>query len=232
MFLDALTTILHASISRYPEALAYLKSREVTAEDVRKYRIGYSKVVRVPEDNSTDRARFQDETWQGRKLEGKIIFPFQDALDRTVGLAGRSIESKEFKNFVTEEGKFIGFFFGLAQALPYIYETRKVYLVEGFFDLLAFAKVFPNTVATVTSGLNEAQHDQLSFYCDTIVACFDSDQAGRDGTEKAMKWNNVRSMCLGPALTGYKDPAECLEKLKLPAFTKFVKSMADKVAPF
>ena len=223
---------MHASISRYPEALAYLKSREVTDDDIRKYRIGFSKIVGVPEGSDPEWKRFMGETRQGKKFEKMIIFPFEDALGRIIGMAGRSIETKEFKNFVTEEGKFTGFFFGLPQALPCIYETRMVYVVEGYFDLMAFAKVFPNTVATITSGMNDPQHEQLSFYCDSIVVCFDSDKPGREGTENALKWKNVRSMCLGRPLQGYKDPAQCLERLKLPAFKKFVHEMASQVPPF
>lgn len=228
MFLDALVEKLHASLSRYPDARNYLHSRLVSDEDINEFKIGYSKIVHAPDEDSADRKRFDDETQKGRKLENKIIFPFTDAIGRMVGLAGRSIDSKEFKTFSTEEAKYTGFFFGLHQALPHIYQSNKVYLVEGYFDLLAFKKVFPNSVATLTAGMNEPQHDLLSFYCDTIVTCFDSDKTGELGTELALKqWKNVRKMSLG-----YKDPAQCLEILKLKAFKQFVIEKAQQVAPF
>lgn len=223
MFLDGLVNSLHNSLRRYPEALAYLRSRLVTDEEIDLYRIGYGAVVGVPEEAGPERERFMNETWRGRKLEKSVLFPFQDALGRVVGCAGRTIESKNFKTFATEEAKFNGFFFGLPQALPHVYRENLVYVVEGYFDLLAFRKVYPNTVATITSGINDPQHDQLAMYCDSIVTCFDSDDAGRLGRDKAQtKWGDVRSMELG-----FKDPAACLERLGTDEFKKFVLGKAS-----
>jgi DNA primase len=217
MFLDNIIETSHKNIFNHSEALQYLKSREVTMEDVKNFKIGFSKFINVSEDNHPDRKRFMDETWKGRKLENKLIFPYNDAFGRVMGLAGRSIESKEFKNFVTDEGKYLGYFFGMTQALPHIYATNKVYVVEGYFDLLALTKVFPNTIATITSGMNEAQYNYLCFFCDNIVTCFDNDEAGELGREKWAGSKNVQAMHLG-----YKDPAQCLETLKLNKFKDYV----------
>jgi len=228
MFLDDLTLTLHKSLPRYPEALAYLQSREVTDEDILKFRLGYSKVISVPDDGSADRKRFMGETKNGRKMEGQITFPLLDAVGRTIGVGRRKIEEKAYKTFVTDEAKEVGFVFGMHQALPFIYHENRVYVVEGYFDLIAFSKVFPNTVATITSGINDLQYEQLCMYCDTIVVCFDSDAPGEYGRDKALKWgDNVRSMSLG-----YKDPARCLEVLKLDGFKKYVHGRAQMVAPF
>jgi DNA primase len=213
MFLDELTNSLHHSIYRYPEVLKYLKSREVTDEDIKAYHIGYGKVVRAPAEVSIDHDNFMDECWRGKKLENKVVFPFKDALGNTIGLVGRSIESKEFKVFVTEEAKFKGFFFGLFQALPHMYRTKKVFIVEGCFDQLALAKVFPNTVATLTAGLSDAQYDLLMMYCEKIITVFDSDKAGWYGKKEAMQRPNVVGADLG-----YKDPAKYLEEVKLKKF--------------
>ena len=227
MFLDEMAATLHNSITRYPEALAYLRSREVTDEDIRKFRLGYGKVIRVPEDQSPERVRFLDEMGKGRKLENRIAFPITDSIGRVVGLAGRSIDSKDFKTFATEEAKLVGFFFGLSQALPYIYAENKVYVVEGYFDVIAFSKVFPNTVSTITSGMNDPQHDLLMMYCDEIVLCFDDDEPGRDGRDKALKyWGNDKRKRLYPMKIGYKDPAKALETLKLREFQRYVQARA------
>lgn len=168
-----------------------------------------------------------DEMWRGKKLENRIAFPITDTMGRVVGLAGRSIDSKDFKTFATEEAKYNGFFFGLSQALPYIYAENKVYIVEGYFDLIAFAKVFPNSVATITSGMNEPQHDLLTTYCDDIMLCFDDDVAGHDGRDKALKnWGSDKRKRIHSMSIGFKDPAKALETMKLKEFTKFVLARA------
>lgn len=219
MFLDVLVENAHNSIFRYPEVVRYLKSRYINEDDIRKYKIGYSKIIGVPEEGSPDRKRFMDECGRGRKLEQKIIFPFRNELGRAVGLLGRAVETKEFKIFATDKAKHDGFFYGLYEALPFIYKENRVFVVEGPFDFHALFQVFPNTVATLTSGISEAQYEYLNFFCDYIVTVFDSDFAGQRGTDKiSEEHKNVYSMDLG----SYKDPAKCLEMLKPSAFKDFI----------
>ena len=163
MFLEVLVNKLHESIWRHPEALQYLRSRGVTEEEIKEYHIGASRVVIIPKDGSQDCENFQKETARGRKLENKVIFPIYDMIGRVVGLFGRSIETKEFKFILTAEGKFTGVLLGFYQALPYIYETGKVFVVEGPFDLMAFRKVYKNSVAALTAGLSDSQYILLQF---------------------------------------------------------------------
>jgi DNA primase len=224
MFLDVLVESLHRSIHRNKEAIDYLHSRYVTDDDIIRYKLGCSKVVSTIDDGHEDRERFLKESFRGRKFEGKVVFPLYDVIGRVLGIAGRSIQTKEFKNFITDEGKFIGFFFGLYQALPYIYKENKVYVVEGFFDCLAVSKVFPNTVSAMTAGISEAQYSQLSMLCDNIVTVFDSDGPGQEATDKARELYKAQSFSLG-----YKDPAKCLETLGPDKFKKFVLKKSQEV---
>lgn len=225
MFLDTLVSNLGVSISRYPEVLSYLHSREVTDEEIKKFGIGYSKIVTVPSEESRDRKSFVDECFNGRKLENKLIFPFRDMMGNAVGLIGRSISTKDFKVFVTERAKFEGFFFGLFEALPHIYAENKVYLVEGPFDLLALSKVLPNSVATMSSKMTDAQYNILTLFCNNIVTVFDSDKAGDLGREAA-KEKDKRIQHL---LFGYKDPAKLLEDVKLKKFREYVMKKIKEV---
>jgi len=228
MFLDSMVDNLSSSIFRYDAILGYLGSRLVTQEEIKKYRIGYSKVISVPDDGSPDRARFMEESWKGKKFEDRIIFPIQDTVGRVVGIIGRSHTKKDFKEFETEEAKFSGFFYGLYQALPRIYETGKVYVVEGTFDTHALAKVFPNTVGSLTAGLFETQHDLLSMFADRIITVFDADKAGRESAEKAQKrWGNVWDLNLG-----YKDPDECLKTLGYKGFQEYVIKKENRIFLF
>lgn len=217
MFLDILARNLHASISRYPDVLKYLHSRYVTDDDIREYELGFNKIIGVPKEDSTDYKRFMDECWKGRKLENKIIFPLKDRLGRVEGLMGRSVDTKEFKIFATEEAKYTGFFFGLWQALPFIYKEKKVFLVEGPFDLYAFRKIKLNTIATLTSGISENQYKLIKRYCDTIVTVFDSDIPGKRGTREAKEYRNVKSIDLK-----FKDPAKALEILGQNKFIEYI----------
>lgn len=218
MFLNTLISSLHRSIYRYPEVIKYLYSRKITEENIEKFNLGYSRVINFINDKSLDAKRFEEECKKGRKLENKIIFPLTGQSGNFVGLSGRGIDSKEFKNFVTNEAKYTGFFFGLYQALPYIYKSNLVFIVEGCIDSIALSNVFPNTVATMTAFLNDDQYKLLRLYCDYIIVIFDSDKKGKFGEEKALNRENVFSINLG-----YKDPARCLEYLGLNKFKEFMK---------
>jgi DNA primase len=222
MFLEVLVKNLNKSITRYPAVLSYLKSREVTDDEIVKYSLGFNKIVSVPEEpDNQDRVTFMDECFNGRKLENKLVFPFKNALGQVTGLIGRAIETKEFKIFVIEQAKFEGFFFGLYDALPFIYKENRAYIVEGPFDYLALSKVLPNTVATLTSKISDAQYDFLRMYCDEIVTVFDSDAAGDKGREKAEARAGIKNRVQSINL-GYKDPAKILEEMKFKKFKEYI----------
>lgn len=228
MFLDAMAMTLHGSIFRYEPAMSYLASRGVTEEEIRLYKIGYSRIISVPREESPEYETFIKQTDKGRKFENKIIFPIFDVLGRVLGLFGRAIDSKEFKFFLTKEGKHIGALLGLHQALNYIYDTEKVFVVEGPFDLLSFRKVFPNTVSSITAGLYENQYRMLNMYAKTIVTVFDSDTAGREAAEKALnRWKNIVNVNLG-----YHDPNDCFRSMPFKRYKEYVQKRVSQVLLF
>ena len=242
MFLERIVKNTNASIQNYPDTLKYLASRFVTQNDIKKYELGYSSLFIVPKDSGPDWERFNDYSFKGRKFENKIIFPLKNAMGEVVGIGGRAIDEKVFKIFATDEAKFTGFFFGFYEALPYIFKENKVYVVEGFFDLLALQKVLPNTVATLNARLNDDQYKLLKYFCDNIIVFFDSDTAGDKGREKALARNqegtaelmaktNVKYLKLqsSSGFQGYKDPASYLETFGLSAFKSYIQKQIDAI---
>lgn len=229
MFLRHLIDKLHDSLYHHKDALDYLKSRRVSDEEIKEFKLGYSRAVAVVDDGSEDFSCFKNETYRGRAFESKITFPIYDILGNPAGLLGRSINSKEFKLYLTLESKFLGAFFGLPQALPHIYETGRAFTVEGPFDLLAFRRVFPNVVGTLTAELTDAQYEQLSFFANDVVTVFDSDKAGMNATERAKKrWpEEYNKRRLRAVSLGYKDPDGVLKYYE--DFKKYSEHVKRKV---
>lgn len=227
MFLDSIAASLNSAIHRYDNVVSYLASRGVSEKEIDEYKLGYSKFLSIPEDSHEDRKRFVDETWRGKKFENKIVFPLQDAMGRVIGMSGRAVDTKLFKTFVTAEAKYTGcYFYGLFQALQAIYESGLAYVVEGPFDCHALRKAFPNTVASMTSGIYANQHDFLLCYCKKIVTVFDDDKPGQEGAEKAANLGSVENLNIG-----FSDPANCLEKLGETKFVAYVKKKAKNALP-
>jgi len=227
MFLNHLINKLHESIYHHETALNYLHGRKVTDEEINTFKIGYSRIIATVDDGSEDYQCFLKETRRGKALESKLIFPLYDMIGNPSGVLGRSIDTKEFKFYLTLEGKFSGAFFGLYQALPAIYETGMAFVVEGPFDFLAFRKVYPNSVATLTAELTEAQYSILNMFAKHIITVFDSDVAGRKAAERALQWPNVKSACLG-----WKDPDSGLKYLEFEEYKKYVLKRMSPVTCF
>lgn len=229
MFLQHLINKLHDSLYHHKDALEYLKSRKVSEEEIKEFKIGYSRTVVAVDDGSEEYTSFKNETFRGKALESKIIFPIFDILGNPAGLLGRSINSKDFKLYLTLESKFLGAFFGLPQALPHIYETGRVFTVEGPFDCLAFRRVYPNVVGMLTAELTDAQYEQLSFFVNDIVTVFDSDKAGIKATERAKKrWpEEYEKRRLRAVSLGYKDPDGVLKYYE--NFSKYSEHVKRKV---
>lgn len=228
MFLDDIVGVASRAIFRYPDVVSYLSSRGVTDEEVLKYHIGYLRVLGVPDDGSRDRSIFMESSLNGKKFEKKIIFPLRGSMGNVLGIIGRSPTSKAFKIYATEEAKQTGFFFGLFEALPSIYERNRAFVVEGPFDTLSLAKICPNTVGALTAGINNLQYDLLKMYCDTIVTVFDSDGAGqRAAREAAAEHGDIWNLELG-----FKDPSNCLATLSEEGFRKHVHRKLKEIPSF
>jgi DNA primase len=186
MYLDSFVESCFSSIPRYPEALDYLRLRGITLDDINKYQIGYTKLGSVPKVNSEDYDYLYDKTYGFKYLRERIIIPLRNMLGHVNGLVTREMnnDGRRYVIYLLKEAKKVGGFFGLYEALPYIMRTRKVFVHEGAIDALSFAKVFPNTISTLTSFINESQFEILDMLADKIILVFDNDKAGNYGIQK------------------------------------------------
>lgn len=222
MYLNNLVKKAHTNISSYPEPLAYLYSRGLDKEDIDKYEIGYLKIAKIIDDGSSDYKKIKKETFDFKGLQKRIIFPLKNAIGYTNGLVVRDINKKLYTQVFLTEALNIGAFFGLYEAIPSIYDKGIVFVHEGAINCMSFAKIFPNTVSSLTSFLNQQQYDILKFFADKIVLVYDNDDSGKFGVKKIMKTyqdNNIYSINIG-----YKDSNECLQKLGLTKFEQYIKS--------
>jgi DNA primase len=222
VYLDGVVKRANESIFLYPEALEYLKGRGITEEEIKKYSVGYTKVFNVPNDGSDDYKFLKGDSYNFRGIEKKIIFPLKNLLGHTNGIVIRDITRRLFRQFFLTEARNIGAFFGLYEALPYIYETRKVFVHEAAIDCITFAKVFKNSVSVLTSFVNEQQYDCLSLLADRIILVFDSDEPGRHGVNKCLKMYGTDKIY--NIDIGYKDSNRCLQKLGNDEFVRYIKA--------
>lgn len=222
MYLNGFIRRASQNIFEYQAPVDYLQRRGLNADDIRKYSLGFVRYARIPNDGSDDYKALFNSTYELRALQNKILFPLKNILGHVNGLVVRSMEKKLYKQYFMSEARAIGAFFGLYEALPYIQKTGKVFVHEGAFDAISFAKVYPNTVSSLTSFLNEQQFETLRFFADKIILVYDNDKAGHIGADKTIETygeKNVEIVYLGD-----DDSNKYLQMMGFDRFRTYVKS--------
>jgi DNA primase len=141
---------LHSSISK--EAVDYLASRGINKESIDHFCLGYSASMNM------------------------VITPVHSPDGTPIGLVGRSIEGKSFKNSTN---------LPKSKTLFNIHRAKKigdhVIVVESNFDAIRVHQAgFPNVVATLGGFLSTEQHNLLNRHFNKITVMTDADLAGRE----------------------------------------------------
>lgn len=123
------------------------------------------------------------------RFRGRVMFPIRNHLGKTVAFGGRAIAEQEPKYLNSPEsdlfqkGKLL---FNFDQAKRHIRSSGEVILLEGYMDVIsAFQASVKNCVATLGTSLTENQAKLLRRYVDTVIICYDSDNAGNEAAFKA-----------------------------------------------
>lgn len=188
MFLNEFVKRANKIIFEYKEPIEYLEKRGIGKSDIQKFCLGYVRVAKIKEVDSPDYKLLSERTFNFKTLQDKILFPIYNLMGNVHGICTRDVERKQYNQYFLTEAKKIGAFFGLREALPYIKDTRKVFVHEGAFDSISFSYVFKNTISSLTSFLNEVQFELLNFLCDKIIIIYDEDKAGSIGAYKTLKY--------------------------------------------
>ena len=222
MFLNDFTKRASHSLRDYEDPKKYLYGRGLTDEDIKKFEIGYVRIATIKKDESEDYKSLWESTYEFRSLQKRIIFPLKNILGSVHGLCTRDLEHKRYTQYFLSEAKRIGAFFGLYEALPHIRRTQKVFVHEGAFDAISFAKVFPNTISSLTSFLNEQQYELLRFFADKIILVYDKDKAGNSGVRKSIEYYGDRY--LEQIYVGADDSNTYLQMLGPERFGRYIRS--------
>jgi DNA primase len=119
--------------------------------------------------------------------QGMVTVPLHSPDGLLVGIIGRSIEGKSFKNSVNlPRNKTM---FNLHRAKR---EGGTIIVVESSFDAIRLWQAgFPNAVATLGGSISDVNLNHLNKYASTIIIMTDNDVAGRSlGSKIAGKLRN------------------------------------------
>ena len=236
------------NIEKYPEALEYMKERDFSIEEIRKFGIGFANSSRDELFQHLLKKEFSEEkiielglvkrNENGEiydSFRNRVIFPIYNINSQIVGFGGRIIEKNtnlpKYLNSpdspIFKKGNEL---FGIKHQGENIRKKGFAMLMEGYLDVLTAQKNgFENAVASLGTALTEEQAQLLKKYTDKILISYDNDEAGKNAIIKAgyiLKKYDFDVKCL--VIDGNeKDPDEFLRKNGKKAFIEVVKKSEE-----
>lgn len=143
---------LHTELISTEDGKSYFNSRNINEDSMMHFHLGYSKNMNM------------------------VTVPVHSPDGIPIGIVGRSIEGKSFKNSTN---------LPKSKTLFNVHRAKRigahVIVVESSFDAIRVHQAgFPNVVATLGGFLSTEQQNLLNRYFNKITIMTDSDQAGRE----------------------------------------------------
>ena len=224
------------------EALAYLRARGFTEEQIRQWDLGLSTA------NNLVLQLAPEKGWKREDLESlglvkkneirndfydffraRIMIPIKDERGLTVAFGGRIYLSyppdrtppKYLNSPETTLFSKSRILFNFHRARATVMQAQSVVVVEGYMDCIALVNAgIPNVVAVLGTALTPDHVKKLGRVTRTAVLCFDSDKAGREATKRSFEMayplNLIELQHI--AVPQGKDPDEFVRKEGLGAF--------------
>ena len=236
------------NVEKYNEALEYMKNRDFSLEDMKKFKIGFASNVRdglfqyLIEENFPEEkiiklglAKRNENGEIYDSFRNRIIFPIYNIEGKIVAFGGRIIEKNtnlpKYLNSpdspIFKKGNEL---FGIKYQGENVRKKGFAMLMEGYLDVLTAQKNgFENAVASLGTSFTEEQAQLLKKYTDKILISYDNDEAGKNAVIKAsyiLKKYDFDVKCL--VMDGAeKDPDEFLRKNGKKAFIEVVKKSEE-----
>jgi DNA primase len=194
-------------LSKNTHALDYLKSRGLTSETIKAWRIGYApdtygQLVEVLRNKGFSDNDLVDSGLIGKgdrglydRFRGRIMFPITDSANTIIAFTGRLLPGTKEAERGTA-GKYINSpetriyhkssaIFGFAAAKKSIAEKKSVIIVEGQFDAILLHQAgYTRAVALSGTACTPLHIEQLSRLSTEFIIATDSDYAGTQSAYK------------------------------------------------
>lgn len=193
--LSKLADYYHQQLKSSRLAQQYLARRGIHEGTIEEFKIGFSDRSRqdikgflkksgLPSDIllSTGIIRLKEGDMYDM-FRGRIVIPIFDVNKRTVGFGGRAIEKDALPKYINSPESSVfskrNALFGIEKTKNIITEMNEVFIVEGYFDLIAlYQNGLKNAVATLGTAITENQLSRLRNYSENITLMLDGDEAG------------------------------------------------------
>lgn len=217
----------------------YLRSRAMSEETVRGFRIGWAPdswhwllqtlAAKGFSGEDAERAGLAIRGSDGRlhdRFRSRIVFPITDANGRVIGFGGRILlTTDDPRKTANEEPKYINTpqtpiydksraLYGFARAKQAIRQKNRVVVTEGYMDcVMSHQAGVAETIAVSGTALTTPQLSVLRRLCDTMITSFDADAAGDSATRRSLALAAQHGFSRKiAAIPSGKDPADTVRE--------------------
>lgn len=204
--------------------LDYLLGRGLTMETIRHFGLGFSPPGRFTLVDHLRRLKYtEDELIQanvafrsrsGRAMDrfyNRVMFPIIDLRGNVVAFGGRILTDEKPKYINTSDTPVYHKSSGLfAMNFAKNNGGEQLILAEGYMDVISLHQAgFTNAMASLGTSLTVEQARLMARYAKEVVICYDSDDAGRRATARAIPILRDAGLLVKVlAVPGNKDPDE------------------------
>ncbi len=206
-------------------ARAYLENRGFKAPVIHAFRLGYSpaagtallKAATTTGNDESDLLKAglvlmrNGRTYD--RFRGRLMFPFTDHRGRVLGFGARVLDDSKPKYLNSPDSDIYhktNLVFGLGNARQSITKEDRVFIVEGYTDVLALHQAgVENAVASMGTALTEQQLREISRFTRNIYLAFDADAAGRAAMLRALELAKKHNLAVRVVeIPAGRDPAD------------------------
>lgn len=186
-------------------AREYLKNRGFSLETLAAFRVGYAPDSWEVAANLLQKrgysleematcglvSRRQNGEQFFDKFRDRVICPILDASGKPIAFSGRKLSQNEKEPKYLNSPETVIFrksrmLYGFHLARQTIRRTKRAVLLEGNLDVIKAHQIgIDNAVASLGTSLTAYQAEELARIADTVVVCYDGDQAGVNAALRA-----------------------------------------------
>jgi DNA primase len=182
-WLEMLVQFAHEQLGDREQEALWM--RGVSEEQIELYQLGWLD-RRLPDAEGSEafREKYKKTPWWLRDV---FVLPLTNTLGQIKGVQFRRVDpdQKGYSDFSPYEDEPV--LFGLAQAMPHVWRTHALWVVEGAFDLFPIQRVCPNVTATLTNRITEQTARTFRRFVDDLWVAYDMDSKGREATTRVFK---------------------------------------------
>lgn len=219
---------LNSSLGK--NAIKYLSDREIDRDIINKFGIGLS-IAKEPVTpfllNKYDINKLIDvgisNTESNDVFVDRIMIPIHDLHGNPIGYGGRIYQTRDDSKYInTKATKLFDksrILYNYHRAHSELKKNDALIIMEGYFDVIRASSVgVNNCVAPMGTALTREQVNILKKATNTIILCFDGDEAGKNATIRAIPLLEEAKFDIKIVRLEEKDPDEFIVKRGKDAF--------------